>query len=150
MASSLICTVQRQINFPVSQRYFQQRTGFWANPDPNVRGDFGQPLKQSRKNNGFAIILNSNHEFSAGVREVEGGLSSEPAIENIQRLSDRLGDHFGSRRGQHALRTAFEQRILQTLAQSSQCVAHGWLRKVQLLRSFGDASLIENGIEDEK
>ena len=73
------------------------------------------------------------------------------ASDHVPRLreheADLLGERFGARRRDHALRMLQEQRIVEQTAQPPEPVADRRRRQLQPLSGAADVALLEDGLE---
>lgn len=105
-------------------------------------GGFGRErLHQRRHHGGFHEIAQADDEALLGDLRLEALRVIEDGAELLQRFAQRVDQPLGQRRGHHLVALAFEQRVVEQVAQARQRMADRRLREVQLLGRLGDAAL---------
>ena len=113
----------------------------------DTRGVLAELREHRRKECGLGIVAghDAHHHLRLARLKLGGGLHG--AIHAEKNLFDQRLQLQCPFRGGHALRGAYQQRVVKQRAQSSESVTHGGLRQPQLIRCLGDIALAQQHLQ---
>ncbi|MQM40317.1 hypothetical protein KBTX_04366 [wastewater metagenome] len=113
-------------------------------------GGAREVIQQPGEDHRVAVVAHGQAETVLGVGVVEQPLLGERMADQRERLADGAGELTRARRRGHAPGLAYEQRVMEELAQAVECVAGRGLAHLQACCRTGDAALMEHGVEDDQ
>jgi len=137
----------REIQFVGIERIKKRRRTDTVEPQTDTRRDLAQARQQSRNDQDFHAVRQSQPESSRRRRRIEGFVSRYQRLDAGQRGPHRLNQCRRARGQAQALRPSRQELVAEQVPQAREVVAHCRLTDADASRSARDATLREQRVE---
>src|SRR5690606_33035476 len=138
---------QHQVQFALVQRLHRQARAEVANVDPDARRLVAEAVEQARHAHQLDVIGDGDAKALAAFARFEGLACAQALLQLSQRTADRCLQRQCPRRRLHASANAYQQRVVEQLAQAIQCIAYRRLAQGQAFGGARDVLFAQQGIE---